>query len=80
MKCPECGTESRVTETREVDEGNIRRRRECAKGHRFSTVEVVAEMRVGFVAPSVLVMPPLANRSRVMNARRAKRATLPQPE
>lgn len=36
MKCPHCGAWSTVLDTR-----NTRRRRECANGHRFATVEVV---------------------------------------
>lgn len=40
MNCPKCGSDSlRVLDTRErsID---IRRRRECSKGHRFSTLEI----------------------------------------
>lgn len=36
MKCPHCGAWSAVLDTRAT-----RRRRECANGHRFSTVETV---------------------------------------
>lgn len=35
MKCPTCGAWSSVLETR-----GVTRRRECANGHRFSTIEV----------------------------------------
>jgi len=43
MKCPFCGAESRVVESRHApDEEAIRRRRECtACGRRFSTMERV---------------------------------------
>lgn len=44
MKCPYCGyLESKVVDSRPVDEGgSIRRRREClACGHRFTTYETV---------------------------------------
>lgn len=37
MKCPTCGAWSAVLETRDT-----RRRRECANGHRFPTLEVFA--------------------------------------
>lgn len=36
MKCPHCGAWTNVLDTRAT-----RRRRECANGHRFATVEVV---------------------------------------
>lgn len=36
MKCPHCGAWSTVLATRAT-----RRRRECANGHRFNTVETV---------------------------------------
>lgn len=35
MKCPHCGAWSEVLETR-----NARRRRQCANGHKFATVEI----------------------------------------
>ena len=43
MKCPFCGTaETSVLESRTLDEGSIRRRRECGKcGKRFTTIEAV---------------------------------------
>lgn len=43
MKCPYCGfTESKVLETRETDEDNIRRRRECLEcNKRFTTYEQI---------------------------------------
>ncbi|HHV62295.1 MAG TPA: transcriptional repressor NrdR [Firmicutes bacterium] len=47
MKCPYCGApESKVVDSRAVDEGSsIRRRRECvACGKRFTTYEVVDEI------------------------------------
>lgn len=40
MKCPECGAESGVSETRETASG-LRRRRKCEAGHRFTTYEVL---------------------------------------
>ena len=45
MKCPYCGAESRVLESRHAEEGNtIRRRRECLTcGRRFSTTERIEE-------------------------------------
>ncbi|MGA3291577.1 MAG: transcriptional regulator NrdR [Candidatus Microgenomates bacterium] len=43
MKCPFCGTaETSVLESRTVEDGSIRRRRECGKcGKRFTTIEAV---------------------------------------
>jgi transcriptional repressor NrdR len=43
MKCPFCGTaETSVLESRTIEEGSIRRRRECGKcGKRFTTIEEV---------------------------------------
>lgn len=43
MKCPFCGTaETSVLESRTLEEGSIRRRRECSKcGKRFTTIEAV---------------------------------------
>lgn len=35
MKCPQCGAWTDVLETR-----SPRRRRECANGHRFTTIEL----------------------------------------
>lgn len=41
MKCPACNTWARVLETRQEDDGHrVRRRMECANGHRFNTFEV----------------------------------------
>lgn len=43
MKCPFCGTiETSVLESRSLEDGSIRRRRECGKcGKRFTTIEQV---------------------------------------
>lgn len=43
MKCPFCGTaETSVLESRSLEDGSIRRRRECHKcGKRFTTIEQV---------------------------------------
>jgi transcriptional repressor NrdR len=43
MKCPFCGAaETSVLESRTVEDGSIRRRRECGKcGKRFTTIEAV---------------------------------------
>lgn len=49
MKCPSCGyPESRVTDSRPIEEGaSIRRRRECIScGKRFTTFEVVDLIQV----------------------------------
>lgn len=43
MKCPFCGTaETSVLESRSLEDGSIRRRRECNKcGKRFTTIEAI---------------------------------------
>jgi len=44
MKCPKCGCETFVKDSRRPIDAEIHRRRECtACGHRFSTIE--AELR-----------------------------------
>lgn len=40
MKCPHCGAWTSVEETREHEFGTTRRRRLCANGHTFPTVEI----------------------------------------
>lgn len=46
MKCPYCGSKSKVIDTRSSGEG-VRRRREClACGQRFTTYERIAPMRL----------------------------------
>ncbi len=43
MKCPECGAWTDVLETKPIRKTNIlKRRRECANGHRFTTHEQFA--------------------------------------
>lgn len=39
MICPECGSETRVLETRDKIDGTTRRRHECVNRHRFTTSE-----------------------------------------
>ena len=40
MNCPECGTWTTISETRNTVM-RYRRRRECGNGHKFTTEEVV---------------------------------------
>jgi transcriptional regulator NrdR family protein len=47
MKCPRCDTEGQVLDTRVRPDGVRRRRYVCAKQHRFSTLEVLAEPLAG---------------------------------
>jgi len=49
MKCPnlKCGTWTRVLETRDKPENQTYRRYECANGHKFSTLEQVAQFKRG---------------------------------
>jgi len=44
MKCPRCGASTEVKETRPFEYETLRRRRECANGHRFTSVEVYREV------------------------------------
>lgn len=41
MNCPECGAWSNVLDTRNGPNETVKRRRECANGHRFFTLEVL---------------------------------------
>lgn len=43
MNCIECGRSTEVIDSRQNPEGLIRRRRACARGHRFSTTEIPNE-------------------------------------
>ena len=45
MKCPECGSNSRIFETRELHNGDKRRRHRCANGHRFTTHGSAANLK-----------------------------------
>lgn len=52
--CPRCrSTESSVVDTRPNPSGEIRRRRECPKGHRYTTYEAIDATR-GDVDPQKL--------------------------
>lgn len=42
MMCPQCSVWSEVSETRQGQYFTVRRRRLCANGHRFTTVEIHA--------------------------------------
>ena len=42
MQCPKCKGKTQVFDSRPAELG-IHRRRKCAKGHRFSTMEMVVE-------------------------------------
>ena len=42
MKCWKCGAETSVVETRLREQG-LTRRRKCANGHRFTSVEVTLD-------------------------------------
>lgn len=48
MNCPrpDCDTTGQVIETRVRPDGLKRRRYQCAKGHRFSTLEQIAQPNV----------------------------------
>ena len=46
MKCPECGVWTVVKEVRPSTVHGYRRRRECANGHKFTTVETVVPQEV----------------------------------
>lgn len=44
MQCPHCGAWSEVLETRKAELFSVKRRRECANGHRFETFEVYPQV------------------------------------
>lgn len=56
IACPTCGVVvSRVTDSRGVREGRyIRRRRLCARGHRFTTVEAAVGRHGAKIATAAL--------------------------
>ena len=41
MKCPNCKGYAKILETRKTKQNTIRRRYECGKEHRFTTLEAV---------------------------------------
>jgi len=43
MTCPTCNSRTRVIDSRAGVPGQTRRRHECRKGHRFSTIETVVQ-------------------------------------
>lgn len=43
MRCPRCDQEGMVLESRPRPDNAKRRRYQCANGHRFSTLEQIAE-------------------------------------
>lgn len=45
MRCPTCKARSDCQETRERDDGAVRRRYLCHNMHRFTTIEVAALSR-----------------------------------
>lgn len=45
MNCPQCGAWSNVLDTRTGQYETVKRRRECANGHRFFTFEMLAPAR-----------------------------------
>ena len=44
ISCPECGEDARASGTRHIKYRNVQRRiRTCPNGHRFITIEQIAE-------------------------------------
>ena len=43
MKCPTCGLNGKILETRTNDDESKRRRYQCAKDHRYSTREIISK-------------------------------------
>lgn len=41
MNCPKCQSDSRVIRTGNISHQRVLRNRECAKGHRYQTIEVL---------------------------------------
>lgn len=65
MKCPTCGADTRVLETRATNTHATRRTRECFNNHRFTTLEAVESA----VQPSAL-----ARREQTIRNRHAREA------
>lgn len=60
MKCPKCGADSSVTETRHVEPGMNRRRRACNDltcAFRFTTLELPVEGNRHYTNAVVVVLP-----------------------
>jgi len=57
MRCPECGNETRVGETRDIA-GNNRRRRVCPNcGHRFTTIETIVQSNQKYNDVVLIILP-----------------------
>lgn len=54
MNCPRCQAETTVSETR-ISPAGMRRRRHCACGHRFTTIEVIVPVKSRHAGPMLLV-------------------------
>lgn len=67
-----CGLPTQVLESR-INLKGVKRRRECAAGHRFTTLEVVVSVGHGKTVPDVVVLPALGNNHRVNSNRRKKK-------
>lgn len=57
MRCPECGSSCRTLETRSRPDGLKRRRYECKKGHRFTTLSSAANLHIS----------PMRNKEKAMS-------------
>lgn len=57
MKCPKCGNETKVIDSREVNADSVRRRRECLEcGYRYTTIEEIPQPEEVPVNKAILIM------------------------
>ncbi|HSX21486.1 MAG TPA: hypothetical protein VLE97_01775 [Gaiellaceae bacterium] len=65
LPCPECGASTRVVDSRLVPApvpgamATVRRRRECTRKHRFSTVETYSTLRMDLDTIRLAALPSL---------------------
>ena len=46
MPCPKCGKDTQIRDSRMAEHG-VKRRRVCPNGHKFTTLEVMADTKRG---------------------------------
>ena len=55
MNCPKCSGPTSVLDSRMSKTGRVRRRRQCDKGHRFTTLEVTMDEWSAFEQMQVMI-------------------------
>lgn len=67
LPCPECGSNTRVIDSRTMPPEQpgyaptVRRRRECTRKHRFSTVETYSTLRTDLDSIRLAALPAVAD-------------------